>query len=109
MADLCAETKDSTDEDYLDAFINCIHPLSEFLNELYAQSTHPNMLDHFWKNPYRTARVAGLPWEACIMLAEGDWDRVQYAVSVELMRDPLNQASYDAAGGKGGPIGVKAR
>jgi hypothetical protein len=70
---------------YLDAFSGTIHPVSDFLAALASTDGHcVVMTAHFWRDPYRTARIAGLPWEAAVLLGGGDWQAVYEAVDVEL-------------------------
>jgi hypothetical protein len=44
------------------------------------------MAAHFWRDPYRTAIIAGLPWEVAMLLGRGDWRAVYNAVDVEQHR-----------------------
>lgn len=97
-----------TGKAYEGHFRYCIRPLSAFMNALVAADAGwPELLRDFWKNPYQTARIAGLPWYACIALAEGDRATIDRLVGVEVGRDPAAQEAFEAQGGSGGPIGVK--
>lgn len=70
---------------YLGAYSGTIHPVSDFLAALASTEDHcAVMTAHFWRDPYRTARIAGLPWEAAILLGGGNWQAVYEAVDVEL-------------------------
>ena len=83
-------------------FEDALRPLSEFLALL--GSTDPQccrMAARFWQDPYRTARIAGLPWHAAVLLGQGDWQAVYRAVDVEMHR-------VENPGGPG-PIWVRAR
>ena len=84
---------------YKNAFLDCLRPLSDFMDAL-ASGECPTLVTHFWKNPYKTARRAGLPWHACVLLGQGDWDEINDAVNAELQRK-----AHDGAG----PIWVRAR
>jgi hypothetical protein len=87
---------------YLGRFSNAVQPLSDFLAGL-ASTDDPCavMTAHFWRDPYRTARIAGLPWEAAILVGGGNWQEVYEAVDVELHQ-------VQTTGGAG-PIWVRAR
>jgi subtilisin family serine protease len=83
-------------------FEDALRPVSDFLTVL--GSTDPKcckMAARFWQDPYRTARIAGLPWHAAVLLGQGDWRAVYQAVDVEMHR-------VENPGGPG-PIWVRAR
>jgi hypothetical protein len=87
---------------YLGKFTEAVRPLSDFLAALGSGSGYCcAMAAHFWRDPYRTAIIAGLPWEAAMLLGRGDWQAVYEAVDVELHR-------LEYPGGPG-PIWVRAR
>jgi hypothetical protein len=82
-------------------FEHSIRPLGDFLialgstNDLCA-----GLATEFWRDPYRIARIVGLPWHAAILLGQGEWDDVFEAVDAENHRNRTNGA---------GPIWVRAR
>jgi hypothetical protein len=83
-------------------FNDALRPVSDFLNALGSTDAMCcTMAARFWQDPYRTARIAGLPWHAAILLGQGDWPAVYRAVDVELHR-------VENPGGPG-PIWVRAR
>jgi len=87
---------------YLGKFAGTAKPLSDFLAALGSGSGYCcAMAAHFWRDPYRTAIIAGLPWSAAILLGGGDWRAVYQAVDVEL-HQVVNP-------GGPGPIWVRAR
>ncbi|MCL1587501.1 MAG: S8 family serine peptidase [Actinomycetia bacterium] len=70
---------------YLGKFSNAVQPLADFLAALASTDDYCSVMTaHFWRDPYRTARVAGLPWDAAILLGGGNWQAVYEAVDVEL-------------------------
>jgi hypothetical protein len=108
----CTEFLDPVAEDppYNHAFKYCVRPLSAFLNALTsAGGVWQEMLHDFWKDPFVTARKAGVPWQACIALAEFDRDEIDRLVDIEIGRhEGASKDYYDKeGGGSGGPIGVK--
>ena len=102
----------ATGKSYEWAFATCMRPLSEFLNALVSDdATWREMMHDFWLKPFETARIAGLPWEACIALAEGDRDTIDRLVNLEIGRSEAAKTVYYGTdgGASGGPIGVKLR
>jgi subtilisin family serine protease len=88
---------------YAGSFTTALRPLADFLGSLGSTSaTCSTMAAHFWRDPYRTARIAGLPWHAAVLLGGGDWAAVYAAVDVEYHRT-ANSAKPP------GPIWVRAR
>ena len=82
-------------------FRDSLRPLGDFLQSLGStDDCCCRMAAHFWRDPYRTARVAGLPWHAAILLGQGDWEAIYKAVDAENHRN--RQAT-------GGPIWVRVR
>ena len=87
---------------YRGKFGTAITPLADFLASLASTDEYCcTMGAHFWRDPYRTARIAGLPWSAAVLLGSGDWQAVYEAVDVELHR-------VENPGGPG-PIWVRVR
>ena len=87
---------------YTGQFAKCHRPLADFLERLKEADNH-EMLTDFWNDRYDTAKNAGLPWQACIMLGTGDLDEIARAVSIELSSDPRSAADLI------GPIWVRGK
>lgn len=86
---------------YVRMFEDAMRPLGDFLAALGSWDEKCcRMAAHFWIDPYRTARIAGLPWHAAILLGSGDWAAVYEAVSVEYHDTPMSDRAP-------GPIWVR--
>ena len=80
-------------------FSDSLRPLGDFLQSLGStDDCCCRMAAHFWRDPYRTARVAGVPWHAAVLLGQGDWEAIYEAVDAE------NHRNRKATGG---PIWVR--
>ena len=117
MADETTETSDSEigcgpSEEFRDVaddqmpykgkFDGAIAPLSDFLTSLSSTDDYCCIMGaHFWRDPYRTARIAGLPWSAAVLLGSGNWQEVYRAVDVELHQVENRSGA--------GPIWVRVR
>jgi hypothetical protein len=80
-------------------FKNSLRPLGDFLIALGSTDDPCTMFaTEFWRDPYRIARIVGLPWNAAVLLGQGDWKAVYEAVDAENHRNRTNTA---------GPIWVR--
>jgi len=86
---------------YAGAFSGSVRPLADFFASLASGGDFCGvMAAHFWRDPYFTARIAGLPWHAAVLLGSGDWKAVYEAIDAE----------YHAITDRpAGPIWVRAR
>ena len=84
-----------------DRFRYSLRPLGDFLIAL-GSSAEPcaTMATEFWRDPYRIARVVGLPWHAAVLLGQGEWEAIYDAIDAENHRNRSNSA---------GPIWVRVR
>ena len=57
-------------------------PLSTFLRNL-GNEEHPELLFDFLKSPFITARTAGVPYAAALMLGSGNWNEISAALMAE--------------------------
>ena len=62
--------------------VDCLRPLSTFLEALGNEDCC-HLLYAFLRDPYLTARSAGLPYSASVWLGSGDWESVNQALAAE--------------------------
>jgi hypothetical protein len=75
---------ESTVYPYAGKFSDAVRPLADFFASLASGGEFCGaMAIHFWRDPYLTARIAGLPWQAAVLLGSGDWKAVYEAIDAE--------------------------
>jgi hypothetical protein len=80
-------------------------PLSAFLRAL-GNGECPKLMFDFLQAPFLTARTAGVPYAAALMLGSGDWEEIRAALMAENDR---SQRLVGQITGSLGPVWVKAR
>ena len=80
-------------------------PLSSFLRALGNSDCKDLMFD-FLQAPFITARTAGVPYAAALMLGSGDWDAINAALLAE--NDQRRKLVAQVTGALG-PVWVRAR